>query len=80
MKVRLIKVSGAKQLRTNEVIGESVGLPVKGLPFVMTSESLTPGATMRLVTTTEVTELTRLSEKSFEFNTRNSIYRVEVLE
>lgn len=80
MKGRLFKISSThSNLRTDQVDGECIGVPMVGDCFVMTSEPLTEGADVRIVATTTIREVAKLTKNLYEFKTRNSTYRFEVL-
>lgn len=80
MKGRLTKIESTHtNIRTKHVVGESIGLPIVGDSFVMTSEPLTEGTDVRIVATTMVQEVKKLERNRYEFRTRNSIYQWEVL-
>jgi len=81
MKGRLTKIQSThSNIRTKHIVGESIGLPLVGDSFVMTSEPLTEGTDVRIVATTTVHEVTKLERNLYEFKTRNSTYQWEVLQ
>lgn len=82
MKVKLTKIqSSHNKVRTDEVNGESDNLPEIGKRFVLLGEALVKAdGNMRIVYTTSVSELTNISDKSMEFKTQNSTYRLDILE
>lgn len=78
-KVVLTKVESThNNLRTNEVDGLTLALPEKGKQFQMTGESLTKGASIRCVTTTEIKELDIEGDSDYTFKTLNSTYKLKV--
>jgi hypothetical protein len=81
VKVRLIRVhSNHNNLRTNEVIGLTPKLPHEGESFVIWSDALETDGGYRQVITTPVEEIVFDAASQIIFNTKNSQYRVEVLE
>jgi len=79
-KTLLTKVeSNHTRLRTNEVEGTTIALPEVGKSFALVGKSLTEGAPFRLVNTSEITEVEKLSEDELQFKTLNSIYKLKVL-
>lgn len=82
MKVKLIRLeSDHRNLRTDEVIGECDFLPILGMNFIMTSEPLdkSSGATCRLIQTSQIM-LVHRDNNTIDFNTQNSMYRLEILD
>lgn len=77
-KVKLTKIrSNHSNLRTDTVEGETQKLPVLGEIFQMVGEGLSFGS--RMIWTTEVKNIEQI-ENIYQFNTRNSTYKLEVLE
>jgi hypothetical protein len=75
MIVRLTRVTSTHQnLRTDEVVGDAMQLPIVGRSFVMMAPPLDPTATVRMVATGPVKAL--LADG---FTTENSHYKLEVL-
>jgi len=78
-KVKLKKIkSNHKNLRTEEVEGQTLTLPEVGKAFVLVGEALNPEADYRSVYTTEIKHVEKMGE-SYRFNTQNSIYHLDVL-
>ena len=78
-KVLLTKiVSTHTNLRTDSVEGVAIELPEKGKHFSVVGQSLTPGVTHRVVTTTEIQSVEAMGDE-YMFNTLNSTYKVKVL-
>lgn len=81
-KVKLTRIkSDHSNLRTDTVDGECEELPKTGKSFVMTGPPLNPDAVMRVVETSEVllVDWTEYEDKIIDFNTMNSMYRLEIL-
>jgi hypothetical protein len=66
-------------VRTKEIIGKCVLLPLEGKRFTMTSEPLDPTKTLRVVTTSIIQSIYEDGEVYY-FETENSNYKLEVLE
>lgn len=80
MKVRLIKLSkNPGGLRTPEVEGECTFLPYLGGNFFMTAPGLEVG-TRVICTSTIMDVVQHKSEAAILFSTRNSEYRLELLD
>lgn len=81
MQVRLTRVKSTHNLlRTPEVVGDSNSLPlVIGKCFSMTAPSLTTFASIRYVETTPIEEIIQQDDKTYEFRTQNSTYKLELL-
>lgn len=80
MKGKLIRLASSNNnLRTNEVIGIFDSLPVEGKEFKMLAESLTPGGTFRLVTTSPVSKIISSKENNYLFNSHFSTYELEII-
>lgn len=76
--VKLTKIESThNNVRTKETVGDTPSLPVVGEPFLMYSESLTPGADLRIIRTTHVVSLENFPDGVTEFRTANSVYRLE---
>lgn len=65
-------------LRTDKVEGVTLELPKKGEYFSVVGESLTPGATARVVTTTEIQNVEQMGDE-YMFTTMNSTYKLTVV-
>lgn len=79
----LTKLStNANNLRTNEVKGFCTEEPKIGEQFLMTADSLTPEANIRVVITSPIQKLAKKetvnSKVIYEIETLNSSYRVEL--
>ncbi len=80
MRIRLERVTNGAALRTTAVEGVAKRLPRTGRRFTMLSEDvLTPGASVRLVETSEVRAVRARQDQSIEFDTENSTYRLTLL-
>lgn len=78
-KALLTKVeSNHNNLRTNSMDGRTLELPTVGKDFIIVGDSLTEGLTHRVITTTEVKEVTK-NEDEYTFKTQNSTYKLQVL-
>lgn len=66
-------------LRTPEVTGTCSSLPTKNVDFIMVAPALTPGAAIRYVHTTPVTDVKLVAGK-FLFKTANSTYELELVD
>jgi hypothetical protein len=80
MKVKLTRISSNhRNLRTDEIIGTADRPPTVGQRFFMTAPPLaTPGG-IRWLETTPVQVCERIGAE-FDFHTRNSHYRLLILE
>lgn len=79
MKAKLIKIkSSHANLRTNEIKGDIDNLPTVGESFYISGKGIEFGT--RIITTTSVKNLEKIDDKTFKFNTKNSEYRLEILE
>lgn len=77
MRVRLTRVIGGAQLRTDFVEGDAVYPPIEGRRFQMTAPALEPDFDGRIITTSEVIAV----HGEGGFTTRNgSRYQVQLLE
>lgn len=81
LKVKLIKLeSSHENLRTKEVEGESLGLPLVGTSFVVVGKGIEFGT--RLVSTSPVQSVYLIDANDqrdlFHFQTKNSEYALEV--
>lgn len=65
-------------LRTDKVEGVTLELPKKGEYFSIVGEALTPGATARVVTTTEIQNVEVMGDE-YMFTTENSTYKLKVI-
>ena len=80
-KVRLTKIeSNHNNLRTDTIEGCTAKLPQVREPFCMYAEPIDPDASVRFIKTTLVAEITSPVVGEFEFKTKNSTYRLTVLE
>ena len=80
MNVILTKVTSThNNLRTDQIVGKTLKLPTIGQSFQMTSEPLTPGTDIRVITTSLVEEF-KDEDGVIEFKTRNSTYLLQVLD
>ena len=64
-------------LRTNSLEGHFTKPPAVGKPFSIAGQSLTEGGSMRLVSTSPVTEILMDTGGSVIFKTENSEYRLD---
>lgn len=80
-KVKLTKIkSSHNNLRTDEIEGETEHLPEVGRSFILKAEPLENlEANFRSVYTTEIEHVEK-HENGYRFNTKNSIYHLEVLD
>lgn len=77
--VRLTRVTSTHdRLRTDEVEGQCIGLPVIGRDFILIGKPLVEGYAFRFIQTTPVKSL-KLENGSMIFTTDNSTYKLEVL-
>lgn len=80
MKVRLSKVIGGVNIRTNTVEGECDSAPTVGKSFVMIGESLTsPEIGFRMVSTSEIQEILPRTDGIVLIKTLNSVYELEYI-
>lgn len=78
--VKLIRLaSNHSNLRTSEIIGETVELPSEGKEFVLFGEPIDITKDIRIVHTTPIQTVEKLHEKLYQFTTANSTYRLELL-
>ena len=76
--VKLTKIrSNHNNLRSNVIIGKTNELPTVGEGFQMLSEGLDFG--VRHVWTSPIKHLEKI-ENTYQFNTANSVYKLEVFE
>lgn len=79
-RVRLTKIhSSNKNIRTESVEGITKQLPTEGHAFLMTADPIDPLADIRLIQTTVVESVESVGNE-YRFYTRNSYYKLEVLE
>lgn len=71
-------VSLHQNLRSDEIVGGCLEVPRKGKMFTLFAKPLVRQADLRVITTTEVTKIARKG-KVYEFQTVNSIYKLELL-
>lgn len=80
MQVKLTKIKSThNNIGDDPITGEANALPIVGFIFTMVHPR--PGLqlhTRRLVTT-EVTDLVFIDETTYEFQTKNSTYKLEIL-
>lgn len=88
MKCKLTKIrSTHSNLRTDEILGETLCLPVAGMCFVLDSDALSPipvdmpegSYYLRRIMTTPVQSVERM-ENEYLFVTENSTYKLELLD
>lgn len=80
MNIKFSKVEGGKAMRTNSAEGYWLRPPEVGKSFVITAESLTPGATMRVIQTSEIVEIEEPEENQYLLTTKTgSKYKIEVI-
>lgn len=77
--IKLTKIIGGKNLRTNEVIGSTRALPKKDRNFSMISESLIPELDYRLVVTSRIVSLEQIENNYVFITETGSKYQVEIL-
>lgn len=70
--------SNHSNLRTNDIVGQTLYLPKVGQSFHLVGESLTPGLTHRIINTTEIKEVEKTGEMTYIFKTQNSTYGLAV--
>ena len=76
-KVRLTKIrSNHNNLRSNIIVGETNELPKVGEGFQMLSEGIDFGT--RHVWTSPIKHLEKMNN-TYQFNTENSVYKLEIL-
>jgi hypothetical protein len=71
----LVRVRNGEALRADSVTGWFADAPTPGVPFVFFAPPLDPQARLRVVTTSPVVEI-RATVGGFEFQTHNSVYRL----
>ena len=77
--IKLTKIQSSHQkIRSNVIEGFCQELPTVGQPFKMCAEPLDLSMDIRLIETTPVKNINKLS-KGMEFKTNNSIYALEVI-
>ena len=80
---RLTKIeSNHKNLRTNSMEGEISDLPKVGFPLIIVNDKpldTSGGADSRIIWTTNIVEVNKKSDNEYEFTTRNSTYKLEIL-
>jgi hypothetical protein len=80
MKVKLIRITSTNNnLRTPTVEGEAVTFPVVGAHFSMLAASLDASKDVRMVTTSMITSVEVVDDKTYRFVTNNSVYELVVL-
>jgi hypothetical protein len=83
-KIILTKIkSNHSSLRTDVVEGHTFAYPTKGMPFVMFSKSLTDPDKTRVISTTQVEKVWAMEDTPASivyFSTKNSDYKVQILE
>jgi len=81
MKCKLTRVRSVHaNLRTREAEGICNNPPEVGVEFEMLADALTPGASVRMIKTSEVLEVEEdPDEKHLKFSTVNSDYTWEVI-
>jgi len=80
-RVRLTRVENGSALRTSEVEGTTSALPAVGKPFLMFGEPLDPTVgNVRMVETSPVKSIENVNRRALQFTTRNSTYRLDILE
>lgn len=78
-KILLTKIeSNHTNLRTNEIEGLTLELPVVGKGFNMSGEPLDKNMSVRVINTTEIKEVEQNGDE-YTFKTLNSTYNVKVL-
>jgi hypothetical protein len=80
MKVKLTKLIGGSQIRTDSVDGTTDLLPTVGQPFVMVAESLSFIGGFRLVNTSDVQKVTQDDTGAYILDTLNSTYKLTIEE
>jgi len=79
--VKLSRIKNGSALRTDEVEGFTERLPTVGKSFGMLGVALDPNnGNMRVITTSPVKKVESLDHDAIQFETQNSIYRLDVLE
>jgi hypothetical protein len=77
---RLTRIQGGTSLRTDFVEGVCEHGPEVGQQFKMAASPLTTAGDMRLVHTSSITTIEKISEETFHcFTASGSLYRVELL-
>ena len=71
--------SNHSNLRTNEVEGVTGNLPEVGKSFTLAGESLTEGADVRIISTTEIKSVD-IKYNTIVFKTKNSTYQLDILD
>jgi len=80
IKVILTKIrSNHECLRTDVIEGKAPALSEIGDTFVLFSKSLDPRGSIRMVQTTKVKSIEQI-DNVYQFNTENSVYKLEVLD
>ena len=65
-------------LRTDDITGSFMYMPAQGDQFTIVGTSLTATSNHRIVTTSPIQLVIRISETELEFRTLNSHYKLEV--
>lgn len=78
--VKLTRIkSSHDKLRTDSMEGRSPNIPEVGFCIEVFGKPLTPGASFRKITTSEIMEVEYYStERKFVFSTQNSTYELDV--
>lgn len=71
--------SNNANLRTPNIEGVTAALPKVGQGFRLVGESLTKGASFRLITTSKVTDVEVINPSEIKFFTENSSYNLAIL-
>ncbi len=81
IRAKLTKISSTHEnLRTNEMVGGIPKIPEVGETCVIVGRALTPGVSARMIHTTKISKVERISSKQYEFWTKNSHYGLRLLE
>lgn len=76
---RLTKIKSThSNLRTDVIVGFCLGAPKMGESFTMFAPPLVTQADLRVITTTEVQAIAQIGQ-TYDFNTMNSTYKLELL-
>ena len=74
MRGKLVQMtSNHKQVRTKEIVGDFFEVPVEGRTFIIYSEPLTKGTSIRILSTSLISKVINLGDSYF-FTTQNSEY------
>lgn len=80
MQVKLTQLkSNHNNVRTKEIVGEAAMMPTVGSQFSVTGAPLKLDQGSRYLITTPVTDIIFIDEKTYEFTTMNSTYKLEIL-